>query len=359
MAKAKRELKVIELSGTPYEIGFQYGSACPELRNVLDLTYKGMGLGREAVAQIVPKYVSPLEKFAPEVLDGFKGIAEGAKVGFEEICFLNASFEIGIPGMLGGCTSFAATGEATSNGGTIVGQNLDWTQETEDALALLKIKPNEGPQILAVTMMPGCLGMMGLNSAGLGVDGNLVVHRASISGNGGVPMMALLSKVLTSENIGKAFGTVAQAGEISGTGALLAVLLASREGDIVDVETIPHDLGALYPEKGILVHANHFETDRFKSGDMMTTFSPCSFIRSERLRVLMAKHHGKLSVDIMKELMQDHNNYPDSVCRHFDKTMPPAHWFKTCATLISDLSEQKMYIAWGNPCENEFVEYKL
>ena len=145
----------------------------------------------------------------------------------------------------------------------------------------------------------------------------------------------------------------------SATSHLMAVLLASGEGDSVNVEAIPDDLSVLYPEKGIIARANHFQTDRFKSGDLMVTLAPDSFVRSQRLLTLMTQHYGKLSVDVMKELMQDHNDYPDSVCRHGDKTFPPDQQRKSNATIISNLSEKKTYIAWGNPCQNEFTEYKL
>ena len=35
MAKVKRELKLIEVGGTPFQIGFQYGEACPEIKKCL------------------------------------------------------------------------------------------------------------------------------------------------------------------------------------------------------------------------------------------------------------------------------------------------------------------------------------
>jgi len=361
MAKAGRKLRVIEVGGTPYEIGFQYGSACPEIREVIDRTYERLGLEYETAVSLVQKYIPPLEKFAPELLDELKGIAEGAKVGFEEICFLNIGIDIMDyqGGLLGGCSSFAAGSGATSNGETIIGQSIDWLPATEETMLLLKIKPKEGPQILALPLGMGCLAMYGLNSEGIGLGINLVLHEASLSNSGGVAMNALVRKVLTATNMSKAIGIAASTARISPAHPLLAILLASSEGDIVDVEMIPDDVGVVHPEKEILVHANHFETERFRSGDLMSVFSPDSYIRSKRLHTLMNRHYGELSVGVMKKLMQDHNNYPDSICRHVDKTSPPDHWFKTIVTFITNLNEQRIYIAWGNPCENEFVEYGL
>jgi len=110
MVQVKRELKVIEAGGTPYEIGFQYGLACPEIRTVLDSTYERTGLAGDAVASLVQKYIPFIRECSPETLDEFKGIAEGAKVSFDEILFFNCPYETLVPLRFSGCTSFAARG---------------------------------------------------------------------------------------------------------------------------------------------------------------------------------------------------------------------------------------------------------
>jgi isopenicillin-N N-acyltransferase-like protein len=254
-----------------------------------------------------------------------------------------------------GCTSFAACGGATSNGELIIGQNLDMTPAWNEMLVLLRMKPTKGPHILALTIV-GLLGLISLNSAGLALDGNMLAHRELMGFSEGVPHMVWVRKAQSSENIGKAIGAIAIAKK---TGVAVNTLLGSQEGDIVDIEVTPDDLGFLYPQKGWIVHSNHFYTDRFKNCDLMGTIYPDSYVRSNRLATLMERHWGKLSVDIMKELLNDHNNYPDSICRHVDPGAPPKLQMKTVASLISYPKEQKMYIAHGNPCENEYIEYKL
>jgi isopenicillin-N N-acyltransferase-like protein len=74
----------------------------------------------------------------------------------------------------------------------------------------------------------------------------------------------------------------------------------------------------------------------------MGTIYPDSYVRSHRLATLMKRHWGKLSVDIMKELLSDHNNHPDSICRHADKEVSSKVQIKIVASVISYPKEQKM-----------------
>jgi isopenicillin-N N-acyltransferase-like protein len=163
--------------------------------------------------------------------------------------------------------------------------------------------------------------------------------------------------VLTSENIGEAIGTIASAGRRSAKN----YLLASDQGDIVDLEVTMDDLDVHYAEGGILTHANYFKTDRFKSADLAPVYWPDSYIRCQRLFQLIKNHHGRLSVNVMQQLLQDHNNHPSSICRHLNprNPLPMGRMVKTLVSLISCPKERKAYIALGNPCGNEYLEYQL
>jgi isopenicillin-N N-acyltransferase-like protein len=300
-------------------------------------------------------YLPAVEKYAPEIVEEMKGMAAGAKVDLQEILFLNITYEISTPSVMG-CTSFAAAGEATAGGGVITGQNFDYVKPWEEFVILLKMKPASGPQIMAVTAA-GCLGLIGLNSAGMSVNLNLLKNKDSMTPRGGVPTHIILRKVFSCQTISEAITAIASA---EGRAAK-NYLLTSRQGDIIDIETTTDDLDIQFPERGILTHANYFKTDRFKSADLAPMFLPDSYIRSYRLFQLMQSHHGSLSVDVMKELLQDHNNHPGSICRHPNlmSPLPIGKMMKTLLSIISCPGEQKTYVALGNPCENEYFEYIL
>jgi isopenicillin-N N-acyltransferase like protein len=356
--KGQRKLKVVEVSGSNYEMGFQYGAACPEIHKMLDMTYQmfgGRDKSRGLLEKFVPMYLPNAEKYAPEIIEEMKGMAAGAKVDLQDILFLNITYEISTPSVMG-CTSFAAAGEAVTGGGVIAGQNFDYIEPWEEFVVLLKMKPSAGTQIMAVTAA-GCLGLIGFNSAGISLNLNLLKNKDSMTPHSGVPTHIILRKVFSCQTISEAITAIASA---EGRAAK-NYLLASRQGDVIDIETTTDDLEIQFPERGIFTHANYFKTDRFKSNDLAPLFLSDSYIRSYRLFQLMQSHHGNLSVDLMKQLLQDHNNHPSSICRHPNPRapLPISKMMKTLLSIISRPGERKAYIALGNPCENDYFEYGL
>jgi isopenicillin-N N-acyltransferase-like protein len=355
----KGMLKIVEVGGSHYEMGFQYGKSCPEITEMLDKTFQLFG-GRDRTRSIAEKYISlylpNTEKYAPEIAEEMRGMADGAKVNLQDILFLNITYEISVPSVMGGCTSFAASGEATVNGKIIAGQNLDHVEFWQDYMILLKMNPADSPKIMAVTAA-GCLSLIGINSAGISVNINLLRNKESLEPAGGVPTHIILRKIFMSENLGQSIAAIASAEGRSAKN----YLETNKQGDIIDVETTANDMEIQFPERGMLTHANYFKTDRFKSTDLAPLLVPDAYVRSYRLFQLMEQHYGNISVDIMKQLLQDHSNYPNSICRHPDQKalLPIAQIMKTLISIISCPEEQKAYIAYGNPCESEYVEYRL
>ena len=89
-------------------------------------------------------YLPTAQEYAPEIVDEMKGLAAGVKLDFQDIFFLNITYEISGRPILG-CTAFAVAGGATSNGDAIAGQNFDYLNLWEGTLILLKMKPAIGP----------------------------------------------------------------------------------------------------------------------------------------------------------------------------------------------------------------------
>lgn len=354
-----KPLDVFDFKGTFYEIGCQYGEACRErIKDTVEL-WVGMIKGyhpeadKKEMVSIAQTFLEPY-KDEPDLLDQIKGIAEGSEVSFEEIVLIQVAVQLVeyFPKLrkLGGCTSFAATGEATKNGETIIGQNWDWVPGSEPIL--IRVHPTKGPRFLGYTL-PGMFTILGINSEGIGNNANLIVSTKSCVGV--APYGGVHQKVLQQKNLADSIGAICTTKRASADN----FMMASYEGDIIDVETTQDDISVLYPEKGLIVHTNNFLTERFKSADLAAQLFPDSYLRVNRLTTLMEEHYGELSVEVMKKLLTDHNDYPDSICRHIDKEDPPETHLFTRASIISVPKEQKMYISNGNPCENEFVEYKL
>jgi len=363
-SKNKRRVKVVEVSGSYYDMGFQYGTACPEeINKMLGITSNTFGGRKEIIAlaeKYVPLYLPPTEEYAPEIVSEMKGIADGANVDFDKIFLINCHYEmtelLEVSPKPAGCTSFAASGEATKNGEFIIGQNVDHIPSFEEVMVLLKRKPAEGPEFLTVTPA-GSVGLLGLNSAGIALNVNMLINRDSLSPTSGVPFFIIARKVLSCEGIAEAIQTIASAKRASSAN----YLLTNDTGDIIDVEATVDDLGILHPEREFFTHANHFETARFKSTDIAPVYIPSSYIRSHRLATLMGKQWGSLSIEVMMKLLQDHNDHPNSICAHPDPKAAALGQIETetMVSIVSNPKERKTYITLGPPCENEYMEYKL
>ena len=356
--KDKRKLKIVEVAGSHYEMGFQYGKACPEIRKTVATNrevYEAGNAVKGLSEKYIDMYLPSAEAYAPEIVEEMKGMAAGAEVDFRDIFLNNIMYDISLT-LNVGCTSFAASGITIQDGGIITGQNFDVPLTVEEIIVLLKMKPSQGPEIMAIAPA-GCLGLLGLNSAGISLNLNLIRDKDSLTPGGGVPAHIILRKLLTSETLGEAIGIIGSAEKRSAKN----FLLASAQGDAVDIEVARDDLNVIYPENGILTHSNHFKTERFKNTDLAPVVVPDSYIRANRLARLMEENRDTLSVDMMKQFLQDHNNHPNSICRHPDPKadLPIGRIMKTVVSVINSPKERKAYIALGNPCENEYLEYQL
>ena len=351
--REKKKFNVIECSGTPYEIGKQYGIACKE--NIVKSNAMHFGVfkvvykaSKEQIIANAKKFLPAVKKFDPALIEMLKGQAEGAGVSFDEVFALRCMIEFGeyYNQITALCTSFMATGKATKDGKTIIGQNIDWSPDFP--MDLLKIKHPNGMEQL--TLAFGGVLEWTLNSAGLGVVMNLVLtpqEQQRIN----IPCGLVIPKAMRQKNIGDALGVFCEAGR-----GLLYYGLGSGEGDIIGIETVPDGFNVLQPEDDILVHSNHYLTPRFQKGDWIYALGAAdSYLRIQRINRLMKRQYGKITVETMMDVLRDHNNYPNAICRHVDKDAPIP--FKTVASVIYDLEDKVMYIAYGNPCEYAYVKY--
>ena len=348
-----KKFNVIECSGTPYEIGKQYGTACKEnIRKSIAMhdgawkhVYKA---SKEQIIANAKKFLPAVTKFDPDLIEMLKGQAEGAGVSFDEVFALRCMIEFGeyynqITAM---CTSFMATGKATKGGKTIIGQNIDWSPDFP--LNLLKIKHPNGLEQL--TLAFGGVLEWTMSSAGLGIVENLILSPPEQQ-RLNIPCGFVIPKAMRQKNIGDALGVFCEAGR-----GLLYYGLGSGEGDIIGIESTPDDFCVLQPKDDILVHSNHYLTPKFQKGDWVYALGAAdSYIRIQRIKRLMKKQYGNITVETMMDALRDHNNYPNAICRHVDKDKPIP--FKTVASIIYDLDEKVMYIAYGNPCKYDYVKY--
>lgn len=173
---------VVYVSGTPYEMGFQYGQQAKELiaRNAEWLLSQIIGkFGTwDAVVREIAHYEPYVVDQAPEIAEMWQGIADGSGESYEAIAMLNLELPLFImptESEAGGdsCSHMAAWGRATKGGTLIVGENLDQTCQAGNYAVVLVGFPAEGNSFI---MTPPWAGMVGggfqMNEKGLVATGS-------------------------------------------------------------------------------------------------------------------------------------------------------------------------------------------
>jgi isopenicillin-N N-acyltransferase-like protein len=356
----------IELSGEAHERGRQYGARVSVAirRNVetyLRLLAFHAGLDREATLQAAGAFGPILETYTPDLLVEMQGIAEGAGCRLEDVLLLNARSEL--MGMLGkpaqrrddtdGCTALAAAAEVTAQGQVLLGQNWDWYTAIEEEPILLRIRQLGKPEILTL-VEAGQVAKIGLNSYGLGVCLNFLSHSHRSQG---VPVHVLLRQVLGFAHLGDAIHCVY--GVPRGGSANL--LLGHAGGEILDLELTACDADYHYGDGGWLVHANHYESLRLRSGDTGLATSMSTLVRAARARRLLsaAAAQKDISRDTLRTILTDHTYGAYAICRHVQPAEAPLQQTATRASVIMDPQARTLSLAAGQPCREEYLTYTL
>jgi len=365
LQQKRRSYAVVELTGKPYDLGYQHGTALREkvhgnIKKVFSLVNQyAPGTTRSQIIKASRKFVPQAERWSPEIVDEIRGIAEGAGVMFEEAFALNSlvelSLNIGDFGKSLGCTSFCAQAPATRDGEMFLGQNQHlWAPWCRDYFAVLKINPSNGPKIV-MTTMAGMVGMVGLNSEGLAIVGNGL----STKGNQiGVPIMLFTRRALQLKTIGEVVGLFTKSKRASP----FNLIVGDSNGEFYDFELAPKDYESFYIGEGSFAHSNNCLSPRLQKFETVKegVFYPDTVVRVNRMRKLLKVNDGEVGFEELKGFLSDHVNYPNSICRHPDPSVPDNRWedrWETTASVIIQPRHSSIWISTGNPCENEYQQY--
>ena len=356
MAKGSR-LKTVEVSGTYDNIGRKLGSACKReislMLSAAKASFKRESRDWNKACLDLRKYVPFVEEYNADHLSFIKGYAKGSGKSFEEVFVLFCLDEKGL------CTDVMVNGDATKDGNAYAAHTEDWTAESQNFLVLVRAKPKDRPAALVMTH-GGLEWITGINSAGISISGNSLYQNDT---RVGIPKLVIAQKVLASETLGEALAASAPPRRASS----YCNNICHSSGEMYSIEGAATDFAALYPEDGFLVHTNHYVHPHMTGyedlfGDTgRRTLEGCSgsIIRYNRARRLVKKSLGCVTPDTLLDIMRDHVNRPDSICSHPFKDVPEHSRCKTTYAVMMDMTEMKMHICVGNPCEGELRPYKI
>ena len=354
--------KEVTLTGTPYERGLQYGQSCKEeiavsVRNYQALFALRKKLTWEQAQRLSRRYLPAIRALGDDYIDEMQGIADGAGITFDEVLAINARTELlhtslSADDLVQECTAFAAMAPATKNGTVLAGQTWDFTLLQRQAVVIVRI-PGDGTRPgLLFFPEAGMIGGKGMNSAGLSLTLNAL--RAKEHGSG-LPVHFRMRRILECATLHQAYeqavrGTMPSAANL---------MMTHRDGIALDVELDPSGVDVLLPQRGVLVHTNHFIGPKM-SLTHDHAGSGSTYIRLQRAQQLFCEKQ-ELTLEDAQAAFRDHKGYPTSICAHPVNPATPVTVDQNATNfgLVMDLTHLEAWLAWGNPCENPFVKISV
>lgn len=366
---------LIDVSGPPHERGRQYGAqAAARIRKGV-AGYSGqlerMGLDQDAVAALVRAYTPVIERFDPTYVEEMQGIAAGAEIPFTHVALMNARTELlklaEKPALRAklqeedpdGCTGLVVMPQASADGRLLHAQNWDWKADCAETSVVLRIRRDDGPDILTFTEAGG-LARSGLNSAGIAITANYLESDRDYR-ELGVPLALIRRKVLQEATPALSMHAVYATRKSAANNMIVSASRADGQGVAIDFECAPDETFQVHPENGLLVHANHFVSPvaLAKLRDTGVANTPCSLYRDLRVRDLLRAVPGRIGVADIKRALADDFGSPWSVCRPPRPNLAKNNLSATVAMVVMQPSRGIMEVAPLPALGLDFTAYTL
>lgn len=379
-----RKIRLLELAGSPYEIGFAHGKAYAD--DIALLTEERMRLsadpfwtgGRSAThADVVAAGEACLayhRAFAPELMDEIQGIADATGLGVNELVIMNgftdfvdvmanpapfppsnrygaANDENAGDEDAGGCTAFVVDGSFSGSGMGYIGQTWDMHTTATPHVLMLRITPDDGPALLTFTIT-GCVGMIGMNEHGVAVGINNVLGR---DGRPGVHWVFVVRKMLAQTDVDAALHVLLSA-QLSGAHNYVLMgpdAAGAVVGYNVEATATRHRVDRVHD---YVVHTNHcvvpelteYERKR-KAYSLASTEA-----RLTQGHAFLAGRRGRVDMETLVALTRYHEGEEPSVCAH----AVPQYDVESSGACIMSPTDGELWAVWGNPCRNAYERFR-
>ena len=336
------ELPLIEIAGTPAEMGHSYGEQCR--RQVREFYQIRMALAREAASEYGRSYTED------EVLDVLKpslALTEAFDAaGYAEMCATGEAADLTPEQMLAvngltdvqdllrwgpgpavrgngarsrplddECSSFIVAADRAAHGAALLGQNWDMHTTAMPFITLVRRRPVDRPRTCAITTA-GCLTLIGINEAGVGVGNTNLLASDSRSG---VQYLSILHRALGSTSIEEATDVVIGAHRMGGHYYYVAGPNDTGGHEARSIECTATDSRVRPITTGLYAHCNHyFDTDLSRMQAEPTSES--SAARQRRMEELLVDPGLTVGADDIRAILSDHEGAgANAICRHDDE----------------------------------------
>ena len=361
------EIRKLDISGSPFEMGQQHGVAyADDIRKLAeerihlssDKNWTGHQLLRQQVLALGEACLPYHQDYAPDLMDELHGMSNVTGVSLTDLVILNGFTDFidtiynyeatGVPvaahPAVDNCTAFIVSPNATAKGQGFYGQTWDMHATATPFVILLHGKPANGLRFLTLTII-GCVGMIGVNEAGIAIGiNNLLAGDGQI----GVTWPFVIRKALAQDNLDDALACITNTKLAGGHN----YMLADAFGRGYNVEAMSTRYHIEEVTNGSVVHTNHclyncnIEVER----ERLPQSKESSTARLSRGQELL--NRGQITLNDLFALTRDHGT-GKGICVH-----PEAPFFvESCSAAIMRPATKEMWTVWGNPCQNEYKRF--
>jgi len=351
----------LELSGTPASMGRAYGLACrEEIRQYTrervalcsESTWAGHAMSPATVLDLAGQCLAAHEAYAPDLVAEMCATADACGLSPAELLITNGFTDfIDLLYRHGGasatqaeddCTAFFVPARHSADGHALLGQTWDMHAGALPYVLMLRGRPTGQPAFLAFSVA-GCVGMIGMNEAGIAITINNLLGSG---GQVGVTWPFVVRKALQQADIESALACI--------TSARLAgahnYLLLDRTGEAINVEAMPGFCYVVRSRDKPLVHTNHCLDS--ETLDRCRARLPDSQRSSESRLARAAARLAAVgtTVDDLMALTSD----PEICVRR----SPPLE-METCGAAIMSPAGGQMWAVRGMPHASGYVTYPM
>ncbi len=254
------QLHRIAVSGPPRQRGRQYGEGLRSVIRARDEAWKahiGITTGHEPDHFIAhhlesTHYVAAVMRWAPDLLDEVRGIAEGANLPFSDVfAFQLMDEEWWFSQGLGGHHHCSGLGYSVA-GRAVGGQTMDLPGWMDGFQTLLTVDDPVSGLSAHVLTAAGMVGLCGMNSAGLGVNVNTLAQLSTSTA--GLPVAFVSRSLLARRDVASASTFLADIAHASGQNYIL-----TDASGVADFEASAAGVVAWqpWPDSRLVWHTNH------------------------------------------------------------------------------------------------------
>jgi isopenicillin-N N-acyltransferase like protein len=360
-------IRLLQVGGSYYDMGYQHGQAyADQIRELTeerihlstDSAWVGRNVSREAVMELAYLCLQEHRLYAPELVEELQGISDATGISLPELIVTNGftdfvdavyNFDpvpVAVPVSRGNeCTAFLVSGDMTIAEHGLLGQTWDMHETAMPYVILMRGEPEDGPRFLVFTVT-GCVGMIGMNSAGIAVGINNLM---SADGQVGVMWPFVVRKILQQTNLDDALDCILSARLAGGHN----YLITDKHGRGYNVEAMPTvshvtEINALtYAHANQCLHESTQEVERDRTEAMIDDSST----RRNRANLLLQQR--PLTPQILMQMTRDRSDGSYSICSLSEEPFYSA----TLGAAVMRPATGEFWGVWGLPNENEYERF--